>query len=280
MKEQSVRLFEGLSWINDDLILEVGESLAVRRGRRPARWLITAACLCLLLAGAALAAVSGGFGTHLVEWFTSRTEAGSDLTESGYDLSVEIRRVPVSELTGEVTGVGAEIRKRYEHWDLTSSQFPGHWQRQFDSVEEAADFIGFSELQCPDWPESVLESAEVNVYGNQKGQLLQLTVETFRREEEIRIQEFTTLYTYQMEQEEIITGVRTTQAQGYEESFYTTADGALCQVIASTPLESGYAGLDGYLVSDGVLYHLHLSFQQADADRAEQLLHQWAEQLR
>lgn len=242
--------------------------------------MITAACLCLLLAGAALAAVCGGFGTHLVEWFTSRTEAGSDLTESGYDLSVEIRRIQVSELTGEVTGVGAEIRAQYQQWNLASSQYPGHWQRRFDSAEEAADFIGFSELQCPDWPESVLGVSRSECVRRSKRAIASAHSADLPPGGGNPHPGVHHPVHRQMEQEEIITGVRTTQPQGYEESFYTTADGALCQVIASTPLESGYAGLDGYLVSDGVLYHLHLSFQQTDAARAEQLLHQWAEQLR
>ena len=278
MREQSVRLFEGLGWIDDELISEAESQAAVRR-RLPARWLIAAACLCLLLAGAALAAVTGGFGTRLTGMFTSRTEPGSDLTESGYDLSVDIHRVSLSELTGEVTGVGEKIRTQYEDWDLLSSQFPGHWQRRFDSVEQAADFIGFEGLRCPAWPESTLESAEVDVLGSPEGALLQVTLETFRRAGEIRAQEFTTLFTEHTGQEELTTGVRTTEAQGYAQSFYTTEDGGVCQVIASTPLESGYAGLDGYLVQDGVLYHLHLSFRQEEAGRAEDLLHQWAEQL-
>ena len=49
------------------------------------------------------------------------------------------------------------------------------------------------------------------------------------------------------------------------------------QVITDTGLASGYYGMDGYLVEDGVLYSLHLAYVKEDEALAESLLCRWAE---
>ena len=75
-------------------------------------------------------------------------------------------------------------------------------------------------------------------------------------------------------------GQANARLEGYDPDWRAKAADAQRQADAKiAALESGYAGLDGYLVQDGVLYHLHLSFRQEEAGRAEDLLHQWAEQL-
>ena len=52
-----------------------------------------------------------------------------------------------------------------------------------------------------------------------------------------------------------------------------------CHIITSTALESGYLGMDGHIVRDGILYNLHIAYKQQDTEQAEDLLHQWAEQF-
>ena len=76
-----------------------------RRTRRlPAA--LTAAMLALLLIGC-VAAAAGVFGTRLTGLFTSRTE-------SGYDLSVAIERIPTQDLSEELLAVGSTIQRQFE----------------------------------------------------------------------------------------------------------------------------------------------------------------------
>lgn len=48
-------------------------------------------------------------------------------------------------------------------------------------------------------------------------------------------------------------------------------------MIEETALESGYMGMDGYLVEDCVLYNLHIAHLKKDTEQAKKRLHQWAD---
>ncbi|MBU5627558.1 hypothetical protein KQI82_11615 [Oscillibacter sp. MSJ-2] len=269
------KLFDSLTNVSETWIEEAQEPFTKKR-----RWILNrwgaAACLCLLIATATAFAVSGP-GTALIEWFTSRAEPGSDFTESGFDLSVELERVPISDLTGEVRNAGALIAQQFKDYRPYDSWFPGLYQIRFSSPEEAYDYIGLSSLKQLDWDLEEQETT-LNVCGTPDGRITSINLETMYLSEEIRLQFHSRIYT-EFCDEPLTIGVRTTESVGYQESFYTTASARRCHIITSSALKSGYLCLDGYLVDGGVLYSLHLAYLEEDSDWAEELLRQWADQF-
>ena len=245
-----------------------------RRAPRPRRALILiAACLCLLLLTLTVLAISGA-GTRVVAFFTGRRLA-ADYSESGYDLQAAVEKFPVDALGEDVRRVGSQIARQYREFPLYSNQHPSHWQKSFASWAEACDFVGLDRLRRLD-PEGSPQETTLNVYGDAEGNLQQLTLETAYEADGIRLQGSAWIYTEHYG-EEVTVGTRTTEDIAFGESFYTNAGGRQCHIIESSALESGYAGLDGYLVDDGILYGLHIAYLEEDGQRARDLLYQWAE---
>jgi len=258
----------------DPAYVEAADAAPLRKKRPRSRWAVLAACLCLLVGSVTAMAVSG-FGTRLLEAFTLRAEPGSDLVESGFTLGVEIERIPVDALQGDIREVPAAIRKQFASYEPHMSWYPGHWQQQFDSREAACAFIGYDGLTPLPWTLNEEETL-LSVYGEPTGNILSVTVETHYTEGGIRMQYFSELYTENREGDISFQSV-TTEYAAFTGSYRTTAKGKLLHVIEQTPLPSGYMGLDGYLVEQGVLHRLHIAHTEQDAAKAKELLYQWAD---
>lgn len=246
---------------------------AGRRRPRLRRAVLAAACVCLL---ASAAAVAAGGGTWLLDSFTARGAPGSDFTQSGYDLAADVEKFPVSALTGDIREVGEEIARQFQNYDPLSSWYPGTLRRtHFPSAAEARAYIGLDALRGLDWD---LEETRtiLSVTGNSQGQLLRVGLETDYEVEGVRLQAFADIIT-EHDESAVVTGTRTTEDVAFSESLRATAGGRRYQVITDTGLASGYYGMDGYLVEDGVLYSLHLAYVKEDEALAESLLCQWAE---
>ena len=187
-----------------------------------------------------------------------------------------MEKFPVSALTGEIQEAGEEIARQFENYDLFSSWYPGTLRRtRFPSAAEAREYIGLEALRGLDWE---LEETRTNldVTGDPQGRLLRIQLETDYEVEGVRLQAFATIFTEDSE-DTVIIGARTTEDVAFRESLRTTAGGRQYQVITDMGLASGYFGMDGYLVEDGVLYNLHLAYLREDEALAESLLCQWAE---
>ena len=274
-RKKAETLWQGMTDLDEELLKEALEESVEPEGRRlsPLRLVVAAACICLVV-GSVLAA-TGGF-TRITRMFTHETlEPGSDLVESGYDVAVEVRKIPVKELTGAVIGVSESIVAQYRDYKLWDSWSPGLWQQTFSTAQEAAEFIGYRGLQSLSWNLREQE-AIVRVYGSPQGDLEQISVESRYQVQNLRLQATATIYT-QHHQGEVVFGTRTTEEQSYEESTCTTGAGLVCHMVTSTPLESGYAGTEGYVVAEGVLYHLHIAHLEKDRQTALELVRQWAE---
>ena len=243
------------------------------------RWpvVLIAASLAVLLIGCVAAAAAGVFGTSLIKIFKSETEGGTDFSESGYDLAVDIERIPVNELKGGVSEAGDAIRKQFADFNPALSWMPGSLQYEFSTREEALAYIGYDGIKQLDFGAEE-QASRVYVNGNEEGQILSLDLETGYTAGDIRIQLFSSLYT-EYTTDEITYAVRTTEDVDYTESFYTTAGGKPCQIIDESAQESGYKCMDGYIVDHGVLHNLHLAFREKDAEQARRILLRWADQF-
>lgn len=235
---------------------------------------LIAAMITLFLMGCA-AVVAGVFGTWVTDFFTSQIEPGTDYEQSGYNLDVVIEKIPMSDFSEEIQQVGAVIQQQFKDYKAYDSWYPGLWQADFSSREKACEYIGLDRLKQIDL---TLEEQEttLNVSGNEEGQILSLLLETDYSADDITVQFFSQIYTENYK-EEITIGTRTTESVEFEESFYITDSNQQCHIIDSTALESGYRCLDGYIVDNGVLYNLHIAYQEEASEQAIELIHLWAD---
>jgi len=259
-------LYEALDDIREDWLLDAGTP--PNHKKRIRIYLLVAACLCLLAIGAA--AAKSGVGAGLLQLI-----AVEDDSETGYDLLAGTVRFPTGALTGEIREVPALIRQQIKEHTPYSSRLPNVWTQAFPSAAEARDYIGCDALRGLDWEPTEAQTT-LRVIGDRRGRIQSVWLETAYRSGEIRLQASSTLRTEHDSGEGRI-GHRTTEEVDFTESSFLTANGAECRVVTSTPMESGYLMMDGHLVTDGVLYSLHLAYLEADAPQAEELLHRWAD---
>ncbi len=232
------------------------------------------ATVLILILGGCMAIAASVFGTQLIDFFTSESESGTDFEQSGYDLAVFIEKIPVNDFSDEIQEVGDIIKQQFRDYKEYDSWYPGHWQSEFSSRDKACEYIGFDSLKQLDWNLEEVTTT-LNVYGNEKGEILSVNIETSYIEGDMNVQFFSQIYTENYD-EEITLGIRTTESVEFEESFLTTDNSKQCHIISSSALESGYMGLDGYIVDEGVLYRLHIAYKEKDSAQAMELMHKWA----
>ncbi len=230
-----------------------------------------AACICLALLAGTAAAVGGG-RTWLVEMFVGR---GSE--ETGYELGVDMDVIPTSRMSENLETVSKALVRQFETTTLFSSWMPGHWMEKNFSVDEAWEFIGLESLRKPSWDLEVWCNT-LNVYGDSGGKISSILIDTGYREGDVSLQAWAEIKTENFAGELHLQSVGE-KGTSFEEIFLSTPGGNSCQVISSSANERGWLGLTGYLVENSVLYQLHVSYQEQDAARAEELLRQWADQF-
>ncbi len=268
----SMEFSQALGQIDESYIQEVMDYRApAKTRRRPRLWAALAAAV--LLVGVCAAAEL--WGTRVVEMFTSRAQPGSDFTESGYDLIANVEKFPLGDFSPELQGVGGAIREQFAEYELWSSWYPGHWQKTFDTPQEAADFIGLDGLHVLDW-DLTPTRVTLNVSGDKEGTLDSLMWETDYVDGGVRCQAFARIYTEHYEGD-VVLATRTTEEETFGQDFYTTKSGKTCHIITASALESGYMGLDGCLVDGGVLYQLHIAYLEEDTEQAQARLQKWAD---
>lgn len=136
-------LYEALSHVDPVMAEE-----AVRPMRRRAwrRYLLTAACVCLLLAGGALAA-EAIFGVQITGIFYNERE-------SGYRVLPELEPYPAENFSSpSLTQALEEVRQQYLEHQPEDSEFQGGYRFLGDTWGDCEEFLGIS-LPNP------LESAE------------------------------------------------------------------------------------------------------------------------
>lgn len=131
------RIMEAMDHIDPALIEEAGRDAAVtRRGRRGwRRAAVVAACLCLVLAGTALAA--GLSGVRIVDFFNNEARSANPGWEpeiySGYTVENDVVYFPIDALSHEI----AEIDRSAERTVC----------RSFSSWEDLEEFVGLDIME-------------------------------------------------------------------------------------------------------------------------------------
>ena len=253
----------------DPAYVEAAEAAPVRKtgNLKRFRWAVAAACLCIIL-GTTTVLAATGLGTKLIRFFSSPGE-------SGYELSAELVKYPADVLAGEIREAPAAIRQQYAAYEPFMDRLPGSFEKTFGTREEACDYVGFDKIKRVQWAPREVQTV-LYAQGTEQGDVTSVSVETQYADGDIRLQFFTNLYTENADGEiTVLTAM--TEKVGFTETFRNTTGGKTVHVIEQTAMESGFLSKDGYLVEEGILYHLHLAYREKDAARAEELLMQWAE---
>lgn len=233
-----------------------------------------AACFCLLF-GTITAAATGAFGTRLIRSFTASPKS-SDEEESGYELALLVDRKPINSFSEEIQSLKKTFIKQFKESVPWSSFYPGSYYQSFSTSAEACNYIGLPGLKSVEWEGMDDDCCSLSALGNEKGQLLQLSLENDYKVNNIRLQAFTHIYTEYCKPEDLTFGSYTTESIQFTEEFKTNKQGKQYQIIRSSAMESGFLGLEGYLVDNGILYSLNIAYLEEDAEQAEELLLQWA----
>ena len=263
------RIADVLGLIDEDLL---DAALPKRRRGRTVRILLAAACVCLVLG--TITALAAGAGTTLLAKFRKGEDGGF---ESGYDMAAQLTPFPEEALTGDIREVPALIRRQIEEATPWSNQLPNVYIREFDTSAKAIEYVGLEELRPIRW--DVEETGTtLSVFGGQRGEIASVSIMTYCRRGEVRLQSQAWLRTEKGGADAAL-GVRTTEDVDYTEESFTAAGGFICHVIRSTALESGNVTYDGYIVRAGILYTLHAAYPPSAEAQADGLLHTWADQF-
>lgn len=262
------QLNNALALLDDAYILEAAPGNAHPRKRKNV--FLLAACITVLLALSSSVLAATNWGTDLLNQFSGDAE-------SGYEVGIEIGTIPMDAFTGDVQKVPAVIQKQFMEYEPHMSWLPNHFQKTFDSSDEAIAYLGYGDLYWPRWeyPETYVD---LNVIGDASGKLSQITMEVDYKVEDVRIQTFAYLYTEHYTGEIEFSSLFPGYLE-FTETAYTTRNGTNCLIVHSSPLESGYCTAAGYLVNGAVLYRIHLAYPSEDQAQAEELLYKWLEQF-
>lgn len=282
-------VLEALNYLEDDMIESAVEDVPKKKGGRGSlkKWSVAAAVILVCIAGGTMMKAYG-LTAKLEKFF-------SDDETKGYELKV----YPVEAFTGEVREVEGIIKKQMKEFSVYSSQAPESWFQYFDSSEEAMNFLGFEPLKKPTW-DFEEKFAALYILGNKDGKLVSASMEIGYEADGIMMHFFSVVYT-EYSKEEGLRGRNTayenlvgmldaktediTVSTGEEiitatsKSFYVTESMKQGLVIKFGTLQSGYTNMEGYLVEEGIIYRMNISYPEGREERAEELLHQWFEQF-
>ena len=242
-----------------------------RRGKRRMgrRVLVLAAALAVLLAATA---VSMDFWNVRVEDVLVGQESSS------YRVNGEIPVIPLENFSDEVASAIEDISQKTAEQAPYLSSSPGYWFRTFDSWADCEDFVGFP-LENPLEETRLLETANyfaipldaetldeesqrhcaVALYGNPKGKLQYVTVDTGYLMGPIRIQMTVSLYPEGSGMEPG-TGVSWNGKADFEITSGVTGEGVPYTLVVSETPESDYyndfSSADAYFVLENGLYTL------------------------
>ena len=264
MKREDI--YEGMSGIGPDLIEEAEKHVfAARRKPKIFRW-AAAAAVFVLLCGVGVYGATGGFTVKKV-------------MANGYTISTSLSRIPMKAITGDVNEASVIIPKQFENYKSYSSLYPGYFCKDLRSAEEAADYVGYSKLQTPYFPYEEAKT-QVQVSGDRKGRISQIVVSVDNYTAKVRAFSRATLYTEHYSRKAYEMENVYPQDVSFTQDEFQTAAGLLCKTIETSPLDSGYKGITGYIVSGDVVYSCHTAFLSKDQAEAEKIIHDWAESIK
>lgn len=94
-------------------------------------------------------------------------------------------------------------------------------------------------------------------------------------EENLHIQSFADILTKYAEEDKIEMHHIMGNNIEHESSSYLNRNGKECMIVTSTKNENAYWGKDGYVVADGILYSIHISYRTGQEDQVMEIMKKW-----
>ncbi len=259
-------IYKGIGGISPDLLEEAEtHSFPARRKPRILKW-AAAAAVFVVLCGVGVYGAAGGFAVKKV-------------MANGYTISTRLSCIPMKEIKGDVNEASGIIldqfinRKPYDSW------FPGSYYKDLPSAEKAVEYVGYGKLQTAYFPYKSAVT-QVRVSGDHKGRIHQIVVAVENYTANVRVFNQATLYTEHCSDKIFELENAYSQDVSFIQGGFQTAAGLFCTTIESSPLDSGYMGITGYMVSGNVVYSCHTAFLSKNRAEAEKIIHDWAESIK
>lgn len=236
---------------------------AAHRSPRILKWAAVAAVF-VILCGTGVYAATGGFRVR-------------KLAIGSYELSTDISRIPMKQITGEVREASEAIREQYQNYKPHDNLSPNTFYKDLGSAEEAAAYVGYEKLQIPDFPFEE-SSVQVAAIGDEEGRISRITVMREYITGRISVQNWTILFTEHYDGQ--VFEVESAGAAISAGEEFTAEKGVRCLVYEFKAMNAGRSGLSAYVTTGDVVYVCHCAFNLEDRGEAERIIHDWADSLK
>ncbi len=209
----------------------------------------------------------------------------------GYTADFELKKYKWSDFKGDITEAPEIIMEQYAAyvpppWYANDRNDPGAYGKIFSTYDEAADYLGLDALKRISIPFD--EHVAVTVVGDEEGKITQILL--FCDHILIADDPSTGNYggafgvTIFTENSEISTPITGGDWGDYdpgkiEHKEFFTSKGVLCQYTEVGVGERTRQMVQGYILDNGILYMLGVTFDGDGLERAMEVLKNWAEQF-
>ena len=140
---------------------------SLKKKLRSLRW-IAFFCMAIILGSVVSVASVKSDDSALFQTFSSNEE-------SGYEIKVTVDKVWHADFNGEIAEVHDIVLKQKQNYKPYMSLYPLEYTKQFDTLDNAFRYVG---LEIPDSFNSSDSAAKLNVLCDEKGNILQITIQT------------------------------------------------------------------------------------------------------
>lgn len=264
-------VLKAMGQIDEELVEEASTVHAKKKTKKKTKkkslgWVafITLAFICIL-GGTTIA--SSDLGKIIFSIFSKEDE-------SGYQVEVEMKNFSMDDFKGDVIEVEDLIRKQIAEYEPYMSWFPTHWQGKYESSQQVVEYLGLEALKNPEW---YMEEKEVtlDIYGNRSGKFEQIRMEIWYVEDGVSIQSYADILTKYADGDKIEMNHIMDSNIEHKCSSYMNLNGKECTIVTSAKNANAYWGKDGYVVVDGILYSIHISYRTGQEEQVTEIMKKW-----
>ena len=267
---------EGINELSPEA-LEVSAPKKIKAAPRAGRW-IAAAAAALIVFGCVTA---GAVALHRGVFGAIKTGT------HGYTAEFELEKFKWKRFKGDIAETPEIIREQYATFTpapifSSVAVHPGVYAKSFDTLEEAEAYVGLKELKAVRLPFS--EPIGVGVSGDSDGKITEVSISSQYIHTPSDPDVFGYFFHATILTENNPSSAALTSGDwgdydpghiDYKE--FTTSRGVLCQYTEVGVGERTRQMVSGYIVDNGILYNLSMSFDDGHLDRALEMLKDWAE---
>ena len=269
-RENSLEYFND---IDDRFLTETWDECTVSKSRFNI-FIKAAAIVLVILLSMGTAAYAA---KYISAWISGKY---SNDNGSGYDIKSDNKLINQNELHGKLSSLKNTIINQYKNYDIASNQTPGYYQKSFDSKNAVKDFIGYDKLVLSAWKYKISKEISMTLEGNEDGSISNLDLESYYDIDNIRLQEFESMYFEGGKMEPDTLGNRDDEFIEYSRSNIKSKYGNEWLVVDSSKSENGYFTKTAYISKNGVMYQLYMVWEDNNKEKADALMKEWVDAIK